>query len=721
MTDFNKIDSGALEVCKVLKDAGYKAYLVGGCVRDLFLGKTPKDWDITSNAKPEETVKLFESKKYKVIPTGLQHGTVTIMIGKEPYEVTVFRSEGEYSDGRRPDKVDFIDSIDEDLARRDLTINAMALDPISKELIDPFGGLKDLEAGLIKAVGDPNQRFSEDGLRTMRAARFAAAFGFDLDPETKDAISNNLETLSKVSKERVRDELIKTIKGMDPVKGLIVFKETGILPIISPLFSNVNFDLILSRIDLAKNLFPQSLECKLALLLLDLGPNDSEKCLRELKFSNDDIKKIIGWIKIVDKYKNIFIANPTIENARKFLGELKLTVPGDLAINISLFIKLANVLGLNNIDQFILFKEEPALTVKDLKVDGNLLISKLGLKPGPEIKKILEYLLSEIIKDPSKNDEDTLLSLAKAWLESNNANTLKVNSLLNKASLFEKLANKTPIKIRIAMLNSLANWHLPEEEYNRYLNTVYNIGKHIIPVSDTPELHFKGVPAGPEEHHPEIYQSTHNDLVFERAKEIMPNMPEGQYAALLHDVGKGVTDPNIWPRQLMHESLGGPLADTISDKLKVPESYKKIARFMAENHLRVHQVIGKDGNVASAKAIRKLIQDFKNEVTDDKDAFTIFLLACQADAQGRTGHKDKSYPQVQKLLSSWDEIKLESEKKKTEELAINANDLMQELNIPPGKMVGMILGELKKFVKENPDENNHKDKLLEKAKSLLIG
>src|ERR1700722_17969932 len=221
----------AILVCSKLHDAGFQAYLVGGCVRDLAMGATPKDFDITTDASPEKIMELFPRN----IPTGLQHGTVTVCMGEgidNHFEVTTFRVEGEYLDGRRPETVKFVKSVVEDLARRDFTINAMAFDPVRKILFDPFRGEEDLRNGVIRAVGSPPARFQEDGLRIMRAARFAARFGFTVETETFRGMAENLETLQKVSKERISDELCKTLLAPYPGTGLILLQTCGALDVV---------------------------------------------------------------------------------------------------------------------------------------------------------------------------------------------------------------------------------------------------------------------------------------------------------------------------------------------------------------------------------------------------------------------------------------------------------------------------------------------------------
>ncbi|MCA9701737.1 MAG: tRNA cytidylyltransferase, partial [Myxococcales bacterium] len=226
------IPAAILEVLHLLADAGYHGVVVGGAVRDALLGQDGVDWDVASNATPDEAVALFASKRLKTIPTGIEHGTITVMAGRgedrHAVELTTFRGEGDYHDGRRPSEVRFLRDLTEDLARRDLTINAFAWDPVNGVLTDAFGGLEDLRTGLIRAVGDPATRFAEDGLRTMRAVRFAATMGFSLAPETQAAIAGALEVFSKVSRERVRVELVKLLAASRPSLGLLPMAATGL-------------------------------------------------------------------------------------------------------------------------------------------------------------------------------------------------------------------------------------------------------------------------------------------------------------------------------------------------------------------------------------------------------------------------------------------------------------------------------------------------------------
>jgi tRNA nucleotidyltransferase (CCA-adding enzyme) len=240
------IPSHIAGVCRKLRAAGFEAWLVGGAVRDLLLGREAHDFDVATSAHPPEVMEVFGRRH--VIPTGEKHGTVTVLVSRdkgdrEHVEVTTFRGEGAYSDGRRPDSVSFVSSLVEDLRRRDFTMNAVAYDPLVDRVEDPFAGQKDLEARLIRAVGDPLERFREDGLRTMRAVRFAAQLGFALDPATEAAIPQTLEVFKKVSAERVRDELVKILSSKKPSVGLELMRTTGLLAATVPeLMEGVGFN-----------------------------------------------------------------------------------------------------------------------------------------------------------------------------------------------------------------------------------------------------------------------------------------------------------------------------------------------------------------------------------------------------------------------------------------------------------------------------------------------
>lgn len=282
------IDPHAIQICQILHNNGYQAFIVGGCVRDLLLNVIPKDWDITSDALPEQVMDLFPDN----ILTGLQHGTITVKMHSECnqetslYEITTFRTEGKYLDGRRPSSVSFVANIEEDLARRDLTINAMAHDPINQRLVDPFGGQNDLNLGILRAVGNAIERFQEDGLRIMRVARFASRFGYAVDNATIDGMKTSIETLKQVSRERIRDELSKTLMSDHSSVGLLLLQECGALNIVCPTFENRLMPLLQHQ-----NLCQGELETRLAFLFNRLPVDIARKELAGLRFAKSEIKK----------------------------------------------------------------------------------------------------------------------------------------------------------------------------------------------------------------------------------------------------------------------------------------------------------------------------------------------------------------------------------------------------------------------------------------------
>ncbi|MCC6522171.1 MAG: hypothetical protein IT373_05875, partial [Polyangiaceae bacterium] len=219
-------------ICRRLREHGKRGWVVGGCVRDLLMARPAKDWDVATNARPDEVQRIFP----RVVPTGIQHGTVSVLIGRVPYELTTLRGERGYSDGRRPDEVVFLDDIVEDLARRDFTFNAIAIDPIEGQLIDPFDGRRDLATRTLRAVGMPADRFAEDGLRVLRAARFSATLGCSIDPSTEHAMGADvaLATYARVSAERVHDEWLKIMAAERPSVAFEIMRRTGMLAITCP-------------------------------------------------------------------------------------------------------------------------------------------------------------------------------------------------------------------------------------------------------------------------------------------------------------------------------------------------------------------------------------------------------------------------------------------------------------------------------------------------------
>ena len=283
-------------IINTLEKNGYEAYAVGGCVRDAIIGKEPNDWDITTNATPMQVKKLFKH----TIDTGIQHGTVTIMIHKVGYEVTTYRIDGKYADGRHPDKVEFTVSLKEDLKRRDFTINAMAYND-TKGIIDLFGGIEDLKEGIVKCVGNPYNRFDEDALRILRAFRFAAVLNFEVEEKTKKAAGDLAENLNKISKERIRTELDKLIMSDTPEK-LMEARKCGLLKyILSEVEDDINIELVKAM--------PKNNYMKWAALLYHREEEEVSKILKKLKFDNKTVnicKRIVGYSK---DFRNIYKEN----------------------------------------------------------------------------------------------------------------------------------------------------------------------------------------------------------------------------------------------------------------------------------------------------------------------------------------------------------------------------------------------------------------------------
>lgn len=386
------LNINAIQICKTLNQEGFQAFIVGGCIRDLLLNQTPKDWDIATDALPSQVMTLF-----KCIPTGLAHGTVTVVMGEgteNHFEVTTFRIDGNYVDGRHPEKVYFVQKIEQDLARRDFTINAIAYDPITGYLADPFNGINDFN--IIKAVGDPAARFKEDGLRIMRAARFAARFNYDIHAETYSAMINNIGVLSLISKERLKDELSKTLMTNNPEIGLYLLKDCGALNYICP---NLNCDNISK---LTKN---SELETKLAILYAE--NTSAKQDLLNLRFSNNQIKKTYFLIALLEKYKE-FIAKNTELGYKSFMAVIKNHSIDSWENTLTQFNILIDELGcINLLDSF----DAKVWSKSEMNINGDDLIS-LKIEQGPRIKQILEACYLEILRNPENNNKMFLLEFA---------------------------------------------------------------------------------------------------------------------------------------------------------------------------------------------------------------------------------------------------------------------------------------------------------------------
>jgi len=443
-----KIPKQVLEILEKLEKAGFEAYIVGGCVRDLIMGKEPKDWDVTTSAKPEEIQKIFSDSFYEN-----EFGTVGIKIKedeetKEVVEVTTYRIESKYSDKRHPDEVKFAKTLKEDLSRRDFTINAMAMKVVKSktEIVNLFGGQKDLENKLIRAVGNPNERFDEDALRMIRAVRFASTLNFSIEEKTLEAIKKNAKNLKFISQERIKDELVKIILSDRPSEGIDMLHQSEMLNYVIPelergvgMKQNLHHIYTIYQHSILSLKFcpSQKLEVRLAALLHDIakpqtkrgegpdatfynhdhvGARVAEKILRRLKFSNDIVEKVRL---LVDNH--MFYYNPDEvgeSSVRRLVQKVGLENMKDL-IDLRISDRLgsgvpkAKPYKLRHLEYLIEKVSSDAVSVKMLKINGNDLMKELGMKPGPKIGAILDVMLSEVIEDAEKNSQEFLLARAK--------------------------------------------------------------------------------------------------------------------------------------------------------------------------------------------------------------------------------------------------------------------------------------------------------------------
>ena len=393
-----RMDEGAAELLDTLHRAGYAAYVVGGCVRDSLLGLTPHDWDLCTSALPQQGMKLFGEEK--CIPTGLQHGTVTVKQGGGLYEITTFRTEGAYTDGRHPDEVHFVPDVREDLARRDFTINAMAYNE-KEGLVDPFGGQADLQSGILRAVGVPHQRFTEDALRILRLYRFAARFGFAIDPPTAQAAQELCAHLDCVSVERIEEELAKLLSAPAPA----AYLDKKILGVVLPELSPEALAAAKPVVD-ACPAGEQALPVRLAALLLSLGEDGTRRTLRRLRCSNACIEETAVLVREavpgVPVSLNIY--------ARRLLGKYNLcTVQRLAALGTALQPeRSADFAALSELAER-LDADGVCCRVSQLAVNGRDLMAA-GVPAGPGIRKVLEALLDGVIREEYPNERQALLA-----------------------------------------------------------------------------------------------------------------------------------------------------------------------------------------------------------------------------------------------------------------------------------------------------------------------
>lgn len=434
------IPTGARHILRALTGAGYEACLVGGCVRDMLRGVEPHDWDICTSARPEETERCFAG--HRLIETGLKHGTVTVLEGGVPYEITTYRTEGPYSDSRRPDYVEFVSSLEADLARRDFTINAIALG-LDGSLRDPFSGADDIKAGVIRCVGEPAQRFREDGLRVMRALRFGAAFGYEIEEKTARAIHENRHMLEHVAAERINEELCKLLVG--PNAGEILRRYPDVLcqfwPQLEPLVTLEQntpwhcwggWEHTIHAVEAA----PADRILRLTMLLHDIGKPDcksidenridhfyghpaisaklADQILRALKFDNKTRERVVTLVEHHD------VQIPCRDRSiRKWLGRL-----GPETFFQLLEVKRADSMGqsyelvkdrLAELEEMKakaekIIAQDQCFSLKDLAVNGRDVIAA-GITPGPEVGQVLNEMLRKVVDGEVPNERKTLLKL----------------------------------------------------------------------------------------------------------------------------------------------------------------------------------------------------------------------------------------------------------------------------------------------------------------------
>lgn len=396
-----EIDKGAEKILETLNGKGYEAYIVGGCVRDMIMGRKPGDWDITTSARPEETKKCFK----RTFDTGIKHGTITVLLDGGSYEVTTYRIEGEYTDCRHPDEVVFTRDIHEDLLRRDFTMNAIAYHP-REGFIDPFGGRDDIEKKTIRGVGFPDERFREDALRMLRAVRFAAQLGFSVEEETWKALKNRAELIKKVSAERIREELQKLIMSGRPEK-LRLLAESGLMGYIWPSLADALEKYSAETAgELAASGAVQAL--RWALFLRRLGAAEAQSLMKGLKFDTKTMKSVCA---VIAEEKNGVDVSPY--GVKKTLNRL-----GDE--NYGLFLKYSLAIGDERAGEAEKVLEEirkkgECVGLKDLALNGTD-IGKMGVKDGRLIGEILSALLDEAQKDNENNKREILEDIVRKKL-----------------------------------------------------------------------------------------------------------------------------------------------------------------------------------------------------------------------------------------------------------------------------------------------------------------
>ncbi|MGG5459997.1 CCA tRNA nucleotidyltransferase [Clostridium sp. B9] len=401
---------------------GFEAFIVGGCVRDSLLNKHPQDYDITTNALPEKIEELFD----KTIPTGIKHGTVTVLINKTPYEVTTYRIDGEYIDNRKPKDVQFVSNIEEDLSRRDFTINAMAYSPYIG-FKDFFDGKGDIKRKLIKCVGEPDKRFSEDALRMLRAIRFSCQLNFKIEKETLESIKKNFKLIKNISMERIQNEFSKIILSDDADKGLMILRRLGFSDLLIHEFNELktvncydSYDDVHDSYGLINKL-PMKLHVRLAGLFHKVynSQNASEKgrvILKKIKYDNNTINNACNLIENLNRISSTM----TRKKLKVLINEVGKENIFDLLALEKAYLSYMDEYDTEYIDILedrvsdILSSGEP-IFIKDLAITGSDLINELNLKSGKEIGIILNFLLENVLQTPELNTKENLINLSKQF------------------------------------------------------------------------------------------------------------------------------------------------------------------------------------------------------------------------------------------------------------------------------------------------------------------
>jgi len=434
-------------IVTTFSESGFECYLIGGSVRDLLMGAPAYDFDFATNARPQQVMKLFK----RVIPTGIKHGTVSLLFNDDAtYEITTYRADGKYVDGRRPESISFSDTLEEDVMRRDFTINGLAYDVIKQELIDYVGGLDDIDRRIIRTIGDSIDRFSEDGLRPYRACRFAAKLHFTIDSGTFDAIGKTLDVARLVSAERVRDELLKLLDADTPSVGFEYLRESGLLDLMIPELARC-YGVVQNKYHMYDIYYHSIYSCdaapsgnhivRIAALLHDIGKvatrregddgdytfynhevigsRIAKKILSRLRFSNEEISRITN---LISNHMFHYTDEWTDGAVRRFMRKVGVENIDDLFMvrfsdreGNGMRGGLPAPIGKLRRRMERVIEEENAITVKDLDIDGHVLMNEFSITPGPVIGKILNHLLELVLDEPEINERDILLEKAREY------------------------------------------------------------------------------------------------------------------------------------------------------------------------------------------------------------------------------------------------------------------------------------------------------------------